>query len=116
MLLRLQFALDNLHKWLVEWQMLFKLDKCHILHFGSNNLCHAYIIIGHMPATVEEEKDLVIYICNCCTPSKHVTAAAQKASEVLGQLLCVITYRNKHTFIKLFKMHVRSLLEYCGPA
>ena len=113
---RLQLALDNLHKWSVEWQMLFNLDKCHILHFGSTNLCHAYNINGHMLASVEEEKDLGIYISNCCTPSKHVTAAAQKANQVLGQLLCVITYRDKHTFIKLFKMYVRSQLEYCGPA
>ena len=57
-----------------------------------------------------------IYISNCFTRSKHVTAAAQKADQVLCQLLCVITYRDKHTFIKLFKMYVRSQLEYCGPA
>ena len=114
--LRLQVALDNLHKWSVEWQMLFNLDKCHILHFGKNNLCHTYNINGHTLATVEEENDLGIYVSNCCTPSKHVTATAQKANQVLGQLLRVITYRDKYTFIKLFKMYVRSLLEYCGPA
>ena len=35
---------------------------------------------------------------------------------MLGQLLRAITYRDKHTFIKLFKMYVRSQLEYCEPA
>ena len=59
--IRLQLALDNLYEWLVKWQMLFNLDKCHILHFGSTNLCHAYNINGHMLASVEEEKDLGIY-------------------------------------------------------
>ena len=41
--------------------MLFNLDKCHILYFGSNNLCHVYNINCHMLASVEEEKDLGIY-------------------------------------------------------
>ena len=92
------------------------LDKCHILHFGRINPYHTFNINGHILATVEEEKDLGIYVSNCCTPSKHVTATAQKANQVLGELLRVITYRDKYTFIKLFKMYVRSLLEYCGLA
>ena len=96
--------------------MLFNLDKCHVLHFGSNNPHHVYNINGHVLSAVGEEKDLGVYISNSCTPSKHVAAAAQKANQVLGQLLRAFTYRDKYTFIKLYKQYVQPHLEYCVQA
>ena len=114
--LKLQIDLDNLHKWSVEWQMLFNFEKCHVLHLGNNNPHHVYTINGHVLASVEEEKDLGIYISSSCTPSKHVAAAAQKANQVLGQLLRAFTYRDKYNFIKLYKQYVRPHLECCVQA
>ena len=36
---RLQFqqGLDNLMEWSAEWQMLFNVEKCHIIHAGRGN-------------------------------------------------------------------------------
>ena len=34
---QLQHNLNNLFEWSREWQMLFNLEKCHVLHFGSKN-------------------------------------------------------------------------------
>ena len=67
-------------------------------------------------SSVEEEKDLGVYVSDSCTPSKHVAAAAQKANQVLGQLLRAFTYRDKFHFIKLYKQYVRHHLEYCVQA
>ena len=43
---KLQKDLDNLYKWSCDWQMLFNLDKCHILHLGNTNPRHDYNING----------------------------------------------------------------------
>ena len=113
---KLQKDLDNLFKWSCDWQMLFNLDKCHILHLGNTNPCHNYNINGHSLLNVDEEKDLGVIITSSCTPSKHVSAAALKGNSVLGQLLRTFTYRDRYTFIKLYKQYVRPHLEYCVQA
>ena len=77
--LKLQTDLDNLFKWSTDWQILFNLDKCHILHLGNNNPHHEYNINGYALSSVEEEKDLDVYINSTCTPSRQVSAAALKA-------------------------------------
>ena len=38
--------LDNLSKWATQWQMLFNIDKCHILHLGKHNPLHQYSMNG----------------------------------------------------------------------
>ena len=114
--LKLQQDLDNLFSWSTEWQMLFNLDKCHVLHLGNNNLRHEYNINGHKLLAVEEEKDLGVYITSSCTPSRQVSAAATKANQVLGQLLKSFSYRDHYTFIRLYSQYVRPHLEYCVQA
>ena len=113
---KLQRDLDNLYKWSCDWQMLFNLDKCHILHFGKTNPRYDYNINGYQLHHVDEEKDLGVIIDSTCTPSKQVSAAALKGNQVLGQLLRSFTYRDKYTFIKLYKQYVRPHLEYSVQA
>ena len=108
---KLQKDLDNLYKWSCDWQMLFNLEKCHVLHFGNTNSHYNYNINGHPLLHVDEEKDLGVIIDSTCTPSKQVSAAALKGNQVLGQLLRTFTYRDRLTF-RLYKQYVRPHLEY----
>ena len=108
----LQEALDNLFAWSEEWQMLFNADKCHIIHLGRTNPNFPYSINGTGLVVVEEEKDLGVLIHKSCTPSSQVAKAAKKANSVLGQLMRAVSYRDKFTYIKLYKEYVRPHLEY----
>jgi len=38
----LQEDLNNLMKWSEEWQMLFNMDKCKVMHLGRSNDSHSY--------------------------------------------------------------------------
>ena len=39
--LLMQNDLSKLWSWSVDWQMLFNIDKCKVIHFGHKNTCSA---------------------------------------------------------------------------
>ena len=38
--------LHNLYEWSMDWLMLFSIEKCHTIHFGSSSIHAAYEING----------------------------------------------------------------------
>ena len=34
--------LKNLAKWAIDWQMLFNVETCVVMHIGTNNKLHSY--------------------------------------------------------------------------
>ena len=113
----LQADIDSLLQWSEEWQMLFNASKCKIIHFGKKNPGYSYTIGGYAPAgtvleCVQEEKDLGVIIHNSLKPSAQCAKAASKANQVLGQMARSLTYRDKYTWVKLYKQYVRYHLEY----
>ena len=53
---------------------------------------------------------------NSLKPSLQCSKAAEKANQVLGQLSRAVTYRDKQTFLKLYRTYVRPYLEYAVAA
>ena len=64
----------------------------------------------------EVEKDVGVMISRTLKPSLQCAAAAKKANQVLGQMARSITYRDKYTFTRLYKVYVRPHLQYCVSA
>ena len=117
----LQDEINNLYKWSMDWQMLFNSTKCKVMHFGRKNPNVYYTMNGHAPAgtvleVVDNEKDLGIIIHKSLKPSKQCAAAAKKANMVLGQMARAFSYRDKCTWIRLYKQYVRPHLEYAVQA
>jgi len=48
--------------WSVEWQILFNIDKCKVIHLGFNNSCVDYIMNGNSLKSLTEEKDLGVIV------------------------------------------------------
>ena len=111
-----QAMLDNLTQWSTDWQMLFNVDKCHILHIGKKNPEFVYRWGTGTLESAEEEKDVGMIISKTLKPSLQCAKAAKKANQVLGQLSRGLTYRDKNIFIKLYKVYVRPHLQYCSSA
>ena len=53
--------LKNLAKWAIDWQMLFNVDKCVVMHTGTNNL-YSYNMNNATLKTVDVERDLGVII------------------------------------------------------
>ena len=55
-------------------------------------------------------------IAKSLKPSLQSARAAMKANQVLGQMSRGISYRDKYTFTRLYKVYVRPHLQYCSSA
>ena len=91
------------------------------MHLGKNNPQFTYTMGGYAPAGVvlsssAEEKDVGVLVSNNLKPSSQCAKAANKANQVLGQMSRAFHYRDKYTWIRLYKTYIRCHLEYCIQA
>ena len=107
--------MEAMHSWAQDWGMSFNLEKCKIMHTGRGNPLHDYIVRGTPIEAVAEEKDIGVRLSNNLKPSRHCHEIAQKANGVLGHLCRAFHYRDRHTFLRLYKQQVQLLLEFATP-
>ena len=67
-------------------------------------------------AETETEKDVGVLVTSNLKPSLQCAAAAKKANMVLGQISRGVTYRDKITFVRLYKVFVLPHLSYAVQA
>ena len=108
--------LQHLFTWSQEWQMLFNLDKCKVMHFGTGNTKASYSMGGAVLQVVNCEKDLGVLVQNNLKVSQQCVKAAKTGNRVLGMISRTFQYRSKSVIIKLHKALVRPHLEYCVQA
>jgi hypothetical protein len=112
----LQKTLDNMCSWAERWGMCFNAGKCKVMHIGTNNPRYKYYMNGEELGCTNEEKDVGVYINTTLKPSSHCKRTANKAMAVLTQITRNFHYRDRHTFLKLYKQYVRPHLEFASPA
>ena len=111
--IRLQNDLDKLLSWAEEWQMLFNVIKCKVMHIGHRNSGFRYCMNGTELDTVDREKDLGIIITRDLKVSQQCKQAYSKANQMLGALSRTIRSKDKRILLNLYKSVVRPHLEYC---
>ena len=52
----------NLAKWAIDWQMLFNVAKCVVMHIGASNKLYSYNMNNATLKTVDVERDLGVVI------------------------------------------------------
>ena len=109
----LRTDLKLLVKWSEDWQMLFNVDKCKVMHFGYNNTEANYEMENLVLESVEEERDLGVMIQNNLKFDKQCLKAANAGNQVLGMIKRSFSFRDKDNILLLYKTLVRPKLEYC---
>jgi hypothetical protein len=108
--------LRKLFQWSEDWQMLFNIDKCIVLHMGSRNQRGKYEMGGKELKSVEQERDLGVIIHQNGKSSAQCSVAAMKANQVLGMIKRNIKWKNMEVMVRLYKALVRPRIEYCVQA
>ena len=65
---------------------------------------------------IDEEKDIVVTMHANLKPSVHCNQSAQKENRIFSLIYKAFHYRDKVTFINLYKLYVRPHLEFSVPA
>ena len=58
----LESDLAKLFQWSTDWQMLFNIDKCAVMHIEARNKKFDYQLVGKQLRSTKEERDLGIII------------------------------------------------------
>ena len=98
---KLQKDLQAIKRWSEEWQILFNVDKCKVMHIGKENQNLSYYMDGKH---VNQEKDLGIIITNDLKPSAHCTQNYTKANRMLGMIARTFSTRDQHILLSLYKV------------
>jgi hypothetical protein len=96
--------------------MAFNVKKCMIMHFGARNQKYSYFMNGEKLQETTEERDIGVKVSNNLKPSAQCSKAAQTAGAVLGQLTRSFHFRDRFTFIGLYRQYVLPHLEFAVQA
>src|SRR6218665_1183085 len=105
--------LRRMFRWSQDWQMLFNLEKCSVMHMGKGNKELSYVMGGKVLKVSEEERDLGVIMQRSAKPSRECAEASKRANSTLGMIRRTIVTRDKDTILRLYKSLVRPQLEYC---
>ena len=94
--------LCNLFSWSTNWQMLFNIEKCKVMHLGFNNFHATYHMDGLQLQTVSDEKDLEVIISDDMKWEKQCSAAVLKANSILGMIKRNFVDRSPDTIMALY--------------
>ena len=95
---------------------MFNVDKCKVMHTGNRNPGYSYTMNNQTLSDIDEEKDIGVTMHANLKPSVHCNQSAQKANGILSLISKAFHYRDKVTFINLYKLYVRPHLEFSVPA
>ena len=110
------FSLLLMFVWADKWGMSFNVSKCKVMHVGRNNQEYEYTMRGQKLEKTDEERDIGVMVTKNLKPSAQCEKAAGRAMPVLNQLKRNFHYRDRHTFLRLYKQYVRPHLEFSVQA
>ena len=114
---KFQEGINRLEQWSRTWQMQFNTSKCKVMHLGRRgNPGHVYMMGDTVLENTTSEKDIGVMVQDSLKPSLHCAKAAARANSVLGQISRAVLYRDSNTFVRLYIVYVRPILEYCIQA
>ena len=114
--LMLQNDLNILAAWSKDWLLKFNIAKCLVMHLGPNTKQLYSVGSSEHLSSVNETRDLGIWMDSALKFSMQCSKAANKAMQALGRIKRTFKYITPQSFLILYKTYIRPHLEYCTPA
>ncbi|KAK4829773.1 hypothetical protein QYF61_006572 [Mycteria americana] len=99
--------LDRLEKWADRTLMKFNKEKCKVVHLGSHNPRHQYMLGATLLESSFAEKDLGILVDAKLTMNQQCALAETKANGILGFMRQNIASRLREVILLLYSALVR---------
>ncbi|XP_065650817.1 uncharacterized protein LOC136078936 [Hydra vulgaris] len=118
----IQTDLNKITEWTKVWLIKLNLEKCKVMHMGSNNPRSNYSLqdtTNYLNYDLEKsdvEKDLGIFVSSNAKYFNQVIHASNKANRMLNMLKKIFISRDLMLWTKLYKTYVRPNLEYAISA
>ena len=108
--------LVSLFGWSQDWQMLFNLDKCAVMHFGFNNMGESKELGGKVLVSHTSERDLGVIVHSNLKVDMQCNKAASEANKRLRMIKRNFRFKSRSVMLPLYKSIVRPHLDYCVQA
>jgi hypothetical protein len=112
---KLQYDLDRAYEWTQNWLLKFNINKCVVMHFGTNNKKQQYHINGIQLAESDMERDLGVIFSTNLKWKNQVITAANTANQMLGRIKKSFVHFDHKLLNLLYKTFIRPLLEFAIP-
>jgi ribonuclease P/MRP protein subunit RPP40 len=112
---KLQRGLENLRVWADIWQQKISVPKCSVLHLGSTNPGHSYLLNGQQLPDVNSARDLGVVIDQHLRFSVHINEIVIRAQQRSALVLRCFRSRDPVLLFRAFSAYIRPILEYCSP-
>jgi len=83
---RLREDLCKLVTWSKEWQMLFNVENCKVMHLGYDNPHASYCMDGNRLQVVSEERNPGLIMSEDLKWEKQCVAAVKQGNKILGMI------------------------------
>ena len=112
---RLQADLSRVHLWCKENQLSLATNKCTVLHIGGRSNPHLqYSLENNILPVVTCMRDLGVLIGGDLRFSEHCSKLAHTASRIVNTIFCAFQNRQPGFLLQMYKVFVRSKLEYAS--
>ena len=103
--------LIELFNWLEDWQMLFNLDKCAVMHYGFANEEMEVRFGDKVLGAQKSERDLGVIMQSDLKVDKECSKAENEANKRLGMINRNFKCKAKKVILPLYKSIVRPHLD-----
>ena len=110
----LQNSLNLLSEWSKKWQLQVSIEKCSVLHLGSNNAETSYFLDGHELKRTNCVKDLGVFTSNTLSSTSQCHETYKKASRICSLIHKSFISRNKEIILQAYNVYVLPILDYCS--
>jgi hypothetical protein len=111
----IQDDLNKAFEWTQDWLLNFNINKCVVMHYGSNNKNYPFFINNIQLQDSESERDLGIIFSTNLKWKNHVTMITSKANQMLGRIKKSFARFDCKLMRSLYLTFIRPLLEFAVP-
>ena len=111
----IQSDLDRVAVWSVAFYMPLSLEKCAVLHCGSNNPHRDNYCHGQQLSSISQFKNLGVLRSSDVIYAAHPRTVVTKANKVAGVILRAFRTRDPSILGQAFKSYVLPVLIYASP-